>query len=142
MIVEIILSVGFLLAIIPLWNIVSSLEAINRVLIDSDNKVKSTQQLICDKQSSFADHFSRKIDEVREEIKLLNKSIFAQLNKMSEIKKELSYQDDLTEQDDLTDESSEKATFGSVLNEQLYEIRAHLNTINNTLLNIQDKRGS
>ena len=142
MIAEIILAVGFLLVSVPLWNIVSSLETISRILIDSDNKVKSTQQLICDKQSSFADHFSRKIDEVREEIKLLNKSIFAQLNKMSEIKTELSYQDDLAEQDDLTDESSEKATFGSVLNEQLYEIRAHLNTINNTLLNIQDKRGS
>src|SRR5205807_8280601 len=123
-------------------NIVSSLEAIKRVLIDSDNKVKSAQQLIYDKQSSFADRFSRKIDEVREEIQLLNKSIFAQLNKMSEIKTELSYQDDLAEQDDLTEESGEKATFGSVLNEQLYEIRTHLNTINNTLLNIQDKRGS
>ena len=121
---------------------VSSLETISRILIDSDNKVKSTQQLIYDKQSFFVDHFSRKIDEVREEIQLLNKSIFAQLNKMDEIKTELSYQDDLIEQDDLEDTTFEKATFGSILNEQLYEIRAHLNTINNTLLNIQDKRGS
>ena len=142
MIAEIILAVGFLLVSVPLWNIVSSLETISRILIDSDNKVKSTQQLICDKQSSFADHFSRKIDEVREEIQLVNKSTFAQLNKMDEIKTELSYQDDLIEQDDLEDTTFKKATFGSILNEQLYEIRAHLNTINNTLLNIQDKRGS
>ena len=139
MIAEIILAVGLLLVIIPLWNMVSSLETISRILIDSDNKVKSTQQLIYDKQSFFVDHFSRKIDEVREEIQLVNKSIFAQLNKMDEIKTELSYQDDLIEQDDLEDTTFEKATFGSILNEQLYEIRTQLAITNKTLQIIQDK---